>query len=50
MPIVCFTKVIAGYCTEHITLVTSLLDTVLYTDQALADFYFGRWALVSVVG
>jgi len=38
-----FPIVIAGYRTEHITLVTSLLNTVLYTDQALADLYLRRW-------
>jgi len=37
-----FPIVIAGYRTEHITLVTSLLDTVIYTDQALAELYLRR--------
>jgi len=45
MRIVCFPIVIAGYRTVHITLVTSLLDTVLYTDQALAELYLRRWRI-----
>ena len=43
MRIVCFPIAIAGYRTEHITLVSSLLDSVFYTDQALAELYLCRW-------
>jgi len=43
MRIVHFRVVVPGFRTEQITLVTSLLDTALYPDQALAELYLRRW-------
>ena len=42
MRVVFFPIVIAGYRTEHITLVTSLLVAVLYTDEMLTELYLSR--------
>jgi len=43
MRIVHFRVVVPGFRTEQITLVTSLLDTALYPDKALAELYLRRW-------
>ena len=43
MRIVHFRVMVPGFRTEQITLVTSLLDTALYPDKALAELYLRRW-------
>ncbi len=43
MRIVHFRVEIPGFRTQHIALVTSLLDTVAYPDKSLAELYLRRW-------
>jgi len=39
-----------GYRTKIITLVTTLLDPILYPAQAIAELYLGRWQVETNIG